>query len=167
MKIKIVLLVFIYFYMSLHFLSCNKEEVKNTDDVSCLNKIVFFEDYYLYAPRSFNVDDHLGEDSRVFNIISEKEDIYIGYEYMVLDERDIIYQIPKEFRRCTDMLEIRDNSGREVGICFYRNLPGSYRSCEGYFLVKKENYYLAILRLDYAIDKFSETIEIINSINNK
>lgn len=55
----------------------------------------------------------------------------------------------------------------EIGICFYRNLPGPYRSCEGYFLVKKEGYYLTILRLEYAIDKFSETIAIINSINNR
>ncbi|OAV65374.1 hypothetical protein Barb6XT_02440 [Bacteroidales bacterium Barb6XT] len=144
------------------------------DTVPCLNKIVFFEDYYLYAPCSFIVENYMGDDSRIFEIRSAPErhnDIVIGYEYgsrMLIDDpliSDTVYQIPKEFRSCPNMLEIRDNSGKEVGICFYENSPDIY--VEGYFLVKKENYYLVVLRLYYEIDKFSEMMEIINSINNK
>ncbi|OAV71887.1 hypothetical protein Barb4_00328 [Bacteroidales bacterium Barb4] len=142
------------------------------DTVLCLNKIVFFENYYLYAPCSFSVEDYTYFDSDIFEIRSMPEqNIVIGYEYTGMKEnpifRDTVYQIPKEFMSYTDMMKICDNSGREIGICFYKNSSDRFRSCEGYFLVKKENYYLPILRLDYTIDRFSETIEIISSINNK
>lgn len=84
------------------------------DTVPCLNKVVFFQDYYLYAPCSFDVRNDMTQDSRIFEIRSRPvQNVVIGYEYSVMVViSDTVYQIPKEFRSCPDMLEIRDDSGR-------------------------------------------------------